>query len=281
MVKMGFFNKGMYYNQMFFSARQYIKLGQKEEANKLINKVLSELTGVIILAYHEIGYYDNQYSITPEAFQKQLQLIKDLGIEVITYEKIRTNDVDYGKMNAIISFDDGRMGVKKYADDILRQYGYPYMLFLTPGYQNEPDNILEKECFSEFMTWSDIEYLLSKERASLGAHTYSHKNLFMLEKEKIIDELEKCNREIEAHFSIVVKDFAYPYGKYGDIAEKEVREIYKTASTTNVGINNSDTSVLKLRRTVVLKMFNEKNFKKIIYPEEVREKFEYLRNQCI
>lgn len=276
---MGFFNKGMYYSQLLNYIKHQIKMGNIAEAKKLTDKILSELVGVIILSYHEIGYNHNQYSVSPETFEKQMKIIKEFGLEVISYEDIRNEDVDYSKMSVLISFDDARKGVKKYAANILEKYQYPYTLFLTPGYQNENEKIDENERFSEFMTWEEIEKLSSLAEVSIGAHTYSHKALDGLERNNIVEEIERCNREIEMRLGIQVEDFAYPYGRYSDIANEEVNKVYKTASTINVGINNKQTSLHKLRRTVILNMFSKENFMSIINPCEIRAKFEKIREQ--
>ncbi len=270
----GFFNRGLYYNQIKARIKRMISIGDTIGAEALCLQTLRELVGVVILTYHEIGHNENQSVTKPSVFEKQMQFIKEYRYPVLTYEDL-VNGYDYNKMAIIITFDDARAGVKDYADSILREYNFPYTIFITPGYINNAGSFDPKEAFSNFLTWDEIGYLYEKGGVTLGSHSYTHRLMTELESEKDM-RFEICDskKEIEKHFGIKVTDFAYPYGRFTENIEKMVvEEGYKTISTILPGINTASTSAFRLRRSVVLSMFSEKDFIKIINPEQIRNEF--------
>lgn len=278
-MRMGFFNRGMYFSFCKKKAQELIKNQKYLEADELITNVLKELSGVVILTYHEIGFHKNPYTITPDKFRRQLALLREQNINIITYQNLLNGTVNYNEMNAIITFDDGRLGLYQHGRKAMLEAGCPYTLFITPGYQSNSVSISQQENFSSFMNWNQIKELQKDGNVDIGAHTYSHPDMSQLRKENIIEELQKSNIEIQEQLGIIPENFAYPYGKYSAVSLEETDSLYETVSTTNVGINYEGISLKKLRRTVILDMFTDNNFLEIINPQSVRSEFEKMKEK--
>lgn len=276
---MGFFNRGMYFQYILANEKKLISQGKTEEAFQMNNQALSELTGVIILVYHEIGYQKNPYVSSPDKFKRQIEIILQEKIPFITYNDLKKGHAAYDKMSVLLTFDDARKGVDTYASDILKYYDIPSMMFIAPAFQNNKQAVSNKnDLFSDFMTWDDIQKFCANNKVEIGAHTYTHPSMDKLERNKIIEEIDTCNEDIKKYLDVNCEDFAYPYGKYNKEAVEEVSKAYKTVSTINTGLNNKDTPLLHLKRTVVLNLFSDDNFKEVINPKSLRNKFIEMQN---
>ena len=55
--------------------------------------------------------------------------------------------------------------------------------------------------------------------------------------------------------------FCYPYGDYNDAVEKMVKEAgYRADTTTQLGLNNKDTSSCLLNRIRIMGLYNHQKF---------------------
>jgi peptidoglycan/xylan/chitin deacetylase (PgdA/CDA1 family) len=270
----GFFSRGLYYNQIKVRIKEMISNGNTDGAKTLCLRTLQELVGIVILTYHEVDYSENQYVTKPDVFEKQMLFVKQQGYPVITYNDL-TNGYDFKKTSVIITFDDARTGLKNYADPILREYNFQYTIFVAPGYINNPDSVDPQQSFSNFLSWNDSGILYQQGGVTLGAHSNTHRSMIEITSdEELESEIHGSKMEIEDRMGVKVNDFAYPYGRFNpEIEEMVIREGYKTVSTILPGINTSITSPFRLRRSVILSMFSEKEFEKIINPEQLRNEF--------
>lgn len=86
---------------------------------------------------------------------------------------------------------------------------------------------LEKYC-----TWEQINEMCDEYDFEIGWHTWSHPDLTLLKKDEII-------KEITPPFPM--KYFAYPYGKFNDLAIECVKEMgYEKAWSVTQGSRNSE-----------------------------------------
>lgn len=86
---------------------------------------------------------------------------------------------------------------------------------------------LEKYC-----TWEQINEMCDEYNFEIGWHTWSHPDLTLLKKDEII-------KEITPPFPM--KYFAYPYGKFNDLAIECVKEMgYEKAWSVTQGSRNPE-----------------------------------------
>jgi peptidoglycan/xylan/chitin deacetylase (PgdA/CDA1 family) len=92
---------------------------------------------------------------------------------------------------------------------------------------------------SELLSWDEIRDMAQDQLCTIGAHTISHRNLRSLNDQEAHDEIYLSKVELEQKIGSPVLHFAYPYGKTGQISERDVRLVreagYLTAVTTNIG----------------------------------------------
>lgn len=223
---------------------------------------MSNPYGTIILLYHDVGYSDDLYSVTPEALREQFRLIRENSDRVITYEDLRSGNYDDNKRNVIVSFDDGRKGQLAYASDILLAWNISPMLFLCPGFQ---DSAFLVDHTSEYLTWDEVLQIVQKNGAEIGAHSYSHPHMTRITSQELKSEIAEADAAIRLHLGVSCKDFAYPYGEYNADLRRELTKRYETLSGVVPGYNKRSEGLQNLRRTPVLRSHTEEDFLKLLH----------------
>lgn len=91
----------------------------------------------------------------------------------------------------------------------------------------------------EMLTWDEISELAKDPIVTFGAHTANHLPLRNLSSAELHSEIIRSREEIESRIGKRVLDFAYPFGKTAEAAEREYKYIrsqnFRTAVTTNIG----------------------------------------------
>lgn len=133
---------------------------------KLRNATTSRQAAPQIVTYHDIGNRDSPYTVTPEAFEAQMQTLHRAG-----WKTIRSDDLlrwlrgePIPPHSVLITFDDGAKGVWKYADPILRRYGLNAISFVITGFVGTRAPY--------YMTWQELTRLQESGRWELQAHTH-------------------------------------------------------------------------------------------------------------
>ncbi|WP_394390864.1 polysaccharide deacetylase family protein [Shewanella woodyi] len=176
----------------------------------------------VILQYHHVSASTPAItSVTPEQFREQMQylaendfIVKPLS-QVVDAIKAEQEIPD---KTVVITFDDGYRSIAKTAHPILKEYGFPYTLFVSI----EPI----KAKYREMMSWEEL-VLLSKEGAEIANHSWAHEHLIRkLEGEtqkqwlaRVEDNILKTEQEIALATGQNHKMLAYPYGEYNQAIE--------------------------------------------------------------
>ena len=120
----------------------------------------------IILTYHDIGYRGDKYTVSPESFAAQMQLIHDAGWTTLTSAQIRAwiRGGPLPPRSVMITFDDGARGVWKYADRILARNNQHAAAFIITGFVGTHAPY--------YLTWAELAALSASGRWDLEAHTH-------------------------------------------------------------------------------------------------------------
>ncbi len=228
---------------------------------------------VTIILYHRIP---------ARLFEKHLQyLLKRYSI--ISFEEFikAKNQENMKKLPAkpiIITFDDGAK-INHMLQEVLRRYHVPVMIFVCSDIlgtnhhfwfrhrdklkidlktiaDTERLKLLSQAGFDEKKDYHTAEALSEVEIAdlinvgvSIQSHTLTHPILPMCDDLKAEIEITKSKIDLEEKFGIKVNYFSYPNGDYLprdiDICK---RAGYLAAITVDLGFNDVDTDVYKLRR---------------------------------
>lgn len=128
----------------------------------------------------------------------------------------------------VLTFDDGYRDVLTNAYPVLREYGFPFTLYLSTE-SIETGKPLGGGAAAAPLSWSEIEVMLDSGLVTIGAHTHSHADLRSLSTSQVKNEIEVSNELIWSRLAIVPTHFAYPWGYWSPDADEVVRDTYKSA----------------------------------------------------
>lgn len=188
--------------------------------------------GVSVLMYHMIGdIKDNSAVMTEAKLREQMNYLRDHGYHPITMQELYdyiTKGAALPEKPVCITFDDGYLDSYTIVYPMMKEYGFPWTLFLITDDVDKPGNR---------MTWDQLKEMADSHTVTIANHTLSHPKLHNLptraEKEK---EIVEANKALKYRLGIDNQWLAYPYGDYDD----EVIDICKKAGikmavTTDAG----------------------------------------------
>src|SRR6266850_5028863 len=151
--------------------------GAKTAATPVITKpVIDQNAQVVIFGYHR--FVNNvrrpDTEITPQAFEAQMQELKNKGISVIPMQDFlawRRGEKAIPSKSAILTFDDGWKSQHEVAWPILKKFNYPVTLFIyTEG--------IRPGHFSggESMSWDQLAEMRDA-GIDIQGHTATHSDL--------------------------------------------------------------------------------------------------------
>lgn len=223
-----------------------------------------------VLMYHEVApVIKNKWTISPSMLKEQLNYLVKNKFQAITPDELYeflVNSKELPEKPVMLTFDDGREGIKKYAAPLLEENNFNAVFYITADWA-DGKNIPESEAYSGFMNWIDIKEL-SEKGFIIGCHGKTHVDLTKLDDERLNDEIKNSKKLIEEKIGKEVSDFSYPYGLFNENTVKKVKESgYKTAVTTRSALNNKFLSSFELsRRWVTNDVFLGKFIKLLATP---------------
>ncbi|OUL28411.1 glycosyl transferase family 2 [Nostoc sp. T09] len=179
-----------------------------------------------ILMYHRVAPMGtkkmDRYRVTPQAFEEQLQYLRDTGFYSVGWQKwqlaMATRQPLPGRAIAI-TFDDGYLDFYEYAWPLLKKYNFTVTVFLVAervGTSNSWDEAYEEEV--PLLGWREIHQLQS-EGVEFGSHAATHQPLTALSLTEIVQEGARSRAILERALNLPVKTFAYPYGDCDRVVE--------------------------------------------------------------
>jgi peptidoglycan/xylan/chitin deacetylase (PgdA/CDA1 family) len=179
-----------------------------------------------ILMFHHVT--DDKVDASPiclssvAQFTQVLEYLKKNKIKVVSIEDALTNiKKNIFRGYAVITFDDGLEDTFKIAYPLLKNYNFPFTIYITLNYLNEKG----------YLTIDQLNILKKDPLCTLGAHTLSHSVLKTAENSR--EEIVQSRVLLEKIINKKVLHFAIPYGGPGSISIKNIFEIknagYKSA----------------------------------------------------
>lgn len=212
---------------------------------------------VSILGYHDFSesISTNDMILNVGDFRRQMQAIKDSGLPVISmreYLDWKQGRKPIPDQCVMITIDDGWKATHTLALQVLREYGFPFTVFLYKNYIGIGGKSLTHEEIRE----------IAANGGTISSHSVSHQNMAWRGGRSEADyqawlrvELEESYRFLEEHFGdtgALEKTFAFPYGIYSDQVLTLTKELgYEAAFTVNGKKTDWDTSDMEIGRYVV------------------------------
>jgi peptidoglycan/xylan/chitin deacetylase (PgdA/CDA1 family) len=213
-------------------------------------------TGVPIFMYHKIAPRPRRVRlkglyVTPETFVRQVTELSENGFVSCTLAEAR-QDGDHSSRVAL-TFDDGFFNVFENALAPLAKHRWRALQFLVPqfiGKLNEWD-LREGEAPEPLMDAAAVRDWISAGHA-IGSHSLTHARLPRLTLRDAREEIFASKKRLEDDFGVAVEHFCYPYGDWNEAVRELVLEAgYRTACTTQFGVNTPATPPLTLHRITV------------------------------
>jgi len=211
---------------------------------------LPDEVGVPILMYHYVSelppnadVYRRDLTVSPEAFEAQLQYLDEAGYHPITLDDLYLNLTEgypLPEKPIVLTFDDGYRDAYEVVFPKLLDYGFPATFFVlaTPAhYESE-----------EHLTWAQVKEM-SKAGMSIQAHGRDHVDLRGQPYDFLVYQILGIREAIEHHTGQVPRFFCYPSGRRdGDVIKVLESAGYWGAVTTEWGRTHSRENLFEMPR---------------------------------
>jgi peptidoglycan/xylan/chitin deacetylase (PgdA/CDA1 family) len=163
-----------------------------------------------------------RHPVTPEAFEEQLQYLRDAGFYSVRLEEWCAAMVAHRPLPGravVITFDDGYLDFLTYAWPLLRRYGFSATVSLVAdevGRSNRWDRVYGEEV--PLLGWKEIRRL-QDEGVEFGSYSASHRPLTSLSPAEVVREGARSRAILERGLGVPVKAFAYLYGDVDRVVE--------------------------------------------------------------
>jgi peptidoglycan/xylan/chitin deacetylase (PgdA/CDA1 family) len=205
-----------------------------------------------VLTYHKLGPRPPRARLkgmylSERLFTSQLTALRHAGF---TPGSLGDCAGPFRAKRIAITFDDGYVNVLRHSLAPLASTGFTAIQFLVAGLlgrHNEWD-VPEGEVPEPMMDAAQVREWLAAGH-DIGSHTLTHPWLTRLPASAAREEITASSKKLEDLFGRPIHHFCYPYGDWND----QVRDLvaaagYKTACTTNPGVNTAADSPFALKR---------------------------------
>lgn len=169
----------------------------------------------VILLYHHVSHSTPKVtSVSPDTFREHMQYLAEHHQVLPLKEVIETlqNKQPLPDKVVVITFDDGYKNIYDNAHPILKEFSFPYTIFINPpligivGYQ---------------LDWHQIK-IMANEGASFANHGSQHSHMLTKNKSESEEswlrrsllEIETAETILKNNLGYSLKYFAYPYGEF-------------------------------------------------------------------
>jgi peptidoglycan/xylan/chitin deacetylase (PgdA/CDA1 family) len=185
-------------------------------------------TAAVILQYHHVSAdTPSSTSVTPAEFKAQLQHLKDQKLKVVPLDRL-IGQLQRGEALAddevAITFDDGFANVFTTARPLLKAFGYPYTMFLSPALIDQQQGPV--------LTWPQVK-TMQQEGVIIANHSSYHHRLAVPQpgeskaqwRARVKADILLAEQQLEQQLGVKRKWLAYPYGDFSAELEQLVSEL--------------------------------------------------------
>ncbi|MDR3415483.1 MAG: polysaccharide deacetylase family protein [Nevskia sp.] len=210
--------------------------------------------GLPLLMYHKLGPRPRGVRLKglyvgDRLFARQLRELREAGYRSCDLDAVAAGQAtEPGRIG--ITFDDGYVNVLRYGLEPLAEQGFQAVQYVVAdriGGGNEWDLPLG-EAYEPLMDHAQLREWLAAGHV-IGSHTLSHARLTEVTPAQAREEIAASKKKLEDLLGVPVAHFCYPYGAWNERVRDLVIEAgYRTACTTQFGLNDAATSPFELRR---------------------------------
>lgn len=200
-----------------------------------------------IITFHSIDESGSVLSYPPGSFASLLGSLDESGLPFLSLDELLSPETERG---VTISFDDGMQSVFTSALPVLRDHEAPAHLYLATaavGGQNQWSGQPGAAPEFEMLNWDQVGHL-HEAGVFIESHTHNHPDLRKLIRTELESECEHADALIEQKVGRRPRYFAYPYGYKNDEICDYVRNRYRGAVTTELGVLQGSEDTARLPR---------------------------------
>jgi poly-beta-1,6-N-acetyl-D-glucosamine N-deacetylase len=223
----------------------------------------------VILQYHHVSSETPPItSIAPEDFQLHMDYLAENNFNILPLEQILNslqNREELPDYTVAITFDDAYLSVYTEAFPILREFNWPFSIFVTTG--------LVETNSSLYANWNQIREM-AEAGATIANHTVNHPYFLDREPgesesawlESIGEEIRSAEEKISQETGQSHRLLAYPYGEYEPRIQTLVQELGYIGIAQHSGPINADSDFSALPRFPLSGIYVSMN----TFPNKVR-----------
>jgi peptidoglycan/xylan/chitin deacetylase (PgdA/CDA1 family) len=198
------------------------------------------MADVLVLCYHAVSErFPAPLSVTPEAFERQLQLLSRAGFQGATFDAAVSRP---SGRTVAVTFDDAYLSVLQLAKPLLDAVGFPATVYAPTAFLDTPERPLSWDGIEQWiggeherellpMSWDQLGGLADA-GWEVGSHTRTHPHLTTLDDEALRGELVRSREEVQERLGRACPTLAYPYGDYDErVVEAAGAAGYSAAGT--------------------------------------------------
>jgi len=206
-----------------------------------------------VLCYHNVHPRSkNIINIIPRNFEKQMRFLKRNRYYSIIPDEIRNiKQLNKSGKPVMITFDDGKRSVYRWAFPIMKKYDFKGVVFYIAGAFRSPK--------SRYFLQKKEALRLLKAGWEFGSHTASHQYNHRESMKTVEGDFIRSKKIIENDFHTKVNSIAYPYGLFNNNIILITKKHYKYGFTILNGNNNCQ-NLFRLDRHMILRNTTMKEF---------------------
>lgn len=220
----------------------------------------------VVLTYHIVeSPNDTVYSMTRDAFRRQMEYLRATGYTVISLAEL--HDYVTGKRESIpdpsvvVTVDDGWKCVYTEIFPVMKELGFPFTVFVYPKFIGQSAYAL---------SWKEVK-AMADAGVDIQSHSFSHSFLTRRSAASLRTELVESKRTIEGKTGRPVRFIAYPYGDYNArVARATEAAGYDAGLTCNFGAVTPGSNPFEMKRVVLYEKTTFAAYRRLLGAEALR-----------
>lgn len=214
-----------------------------------------------VLMYHKIdGRPGNPPAVPPALFAEQMAFLREHRYAVVSLDAVVSHYREAAPLPpraVLLTFDDGYRDNLEHALPVLREHGFPAVLFVPVGFVGSSRPLPHDERLAAagvanpVLGWDELAEL-ERGGVSVESHGVSHQVLAGLGDAEAAREIEESKAALEERLGRPVRAFAYVKGGAAHYGPRDVELVrragYELAFATRTGANGPGADPLRLRR---------------------------------
>ena len=170
--------------------------------------VEADKNAVRIMVYFNVGNDTTSGpNITTTQFKAHMNELKYGDYNVVSLNALNKT-IPADKNNVAITFDGGHKSILKNALPLLKEYGFPYTIFVAPNNATADTG--------QYINWKTLNKLKKSKLATIGMHPADYKDISSDKEEDIRRQINNAQASFRENIDVRPTLFAYPLGAYNN-----------------------------------------------------------------